>query len=291
MPGLTQSSPRLALPLLMAAAGVLLVSTPSAAAPIALLPIVQQGGTAETAFGIENALRKEVADTGAGQLMDRDTIIGHIAGAKSIDIVCTAADAGCLKQLGELAGVQTIISPDIKTYSAGEVLLAVLVLDVEQGVFVGRAEGKVRLDLAGRQADVRALVRAAFGLPPEAVSEVATGETTSDASAGDMTVTEEFGAVAPEQPPEETDPLGLVVLAAGGGAAVIGALVGAAGLGIWGLGVLQSSGTNSPAATVSGATGFSTVALGALGAGGVLLGVGAVAAAVGGGLFIVGSME
>lgn len=271
----------------------LLAAGSVSAADLALLPISQEGGTAETAFGVENALRKEVGDAGAGTLMARDAIIGHVAGARSIDISCTPADAACLKQLGELAGVKQIVSPDIKTYSGDEVLLSILVLDVEQGVFVGRSEGKVRLDLAGRQADVRALVRAAFGLPPEAAAEVTTGEetTTGETQPDDMTVTEEFGGGTVAQPPEETDPLGLVVLAAGGGAAVIGVLVGGVGLLTYGVGVLQTSGTATPATAVSTATSTSIIAMVAGGAGVALIGVGAVTAAVGGGLFVVGSME
>ena len=94
-----------------------LFSAPALASALALLPIAQEGGTAETAFGIENVLRQEVADTRAGELMARDTIIGHIAGAKSIDIVCKPTNAACLKQLGELAGVDSLVSPEIKSLS------------------------------------------------------------------------------------------------------------------------------------------------------------------------------
>lgn len=283
-----QSSSALVLGLL-AMGGISSWALPAAAADIAVLPLKADAELAEAAFGLESVMRKEVELAAEGTLASREDTVATVAGAKSIGIDCTPTAPACLKQIGELAEAKTLVSSAIKNVSAGSVVLFVGVIDVESGTFRGQAEGPVSLEVAKRQRDVRALVRKAFGLPPDEVSAVE-GERPATETADKTQTTEVIEPPPAEQPPETMDPTPLVFLSLGGVGAGLGVVAAAVAAGVYGFG-LTTAGTGMFRDVVSNADVYSTVTIvsGVIGA--MLLAVGVVSLAVGGGLFAVGLVE
>lgn len=273
------------------------LALPAAAADIAVLPLKADAELAEAAFGLESVVRKEVELVADGTLASREETVATLAGAKSIGIDCTATAAACLKQVGELAEAKSLVSSAIKTVSVGSVVLFVGVVDVASGTFTGQAEGPVNLEMAKRQRDVRALVRKAFGLPPDEVSAVEGQDPTTTTTTGPTDpaspteTTEVIEPPAAEQPPETMDATPLVFLSLGGVGAGLGAIAAAVAIGTYGYGFLGAGGEGAFRDKVSSADVYSTVTVLAGGLGVVLLAVGVVSLAVGGGLFAVGLAE
>lgn len=217
---------------------VVLLSAPALAEEVAVLPISAGGALAETAFGIETALRREAEGNHGATILDRDTTSARITGAESAGVKCSTTDAACLKDLGDLCTFSEMIVPELKTVSTDGAVLWIGVFDVATGTFKGRAEGKVALQQPQRQADVRRILRKALGLPDEAYSTVETpgpGPETGTPSTGNPPTesVEIMGGGEPEQPPETSSIIPIVLLGVGGATGVTALIAAGVATGIY----------------------------------------------------------